>query len=183
MKKKKIVCYAGDLSEGRNIDLMIKNSNKLEGVLYLAGPISDKYRKELETKYEDTFETKWFYVGMLSRKEVLDLYLESSVGVCLFPDERNTRYALPNKLFEYMEAGLPVIISDFPIWRELIIHENCGICVNAADDNAVSCAMNCLLQDLEKSQKMGENGRKAVLEKYNWKVEERKLLRVYRCLL
>lgn len=116
---------------------------------------------------------------MLNRQEILDLYLESTIGMCLYKKERNTEYSLPNKLFEYMEAGLAVIASDFPLWRELIDGEECGVCVDETDGGSICNAVNYLFENLEMAKKMGENGRKAVMKKYSWNSEEKKLLKIY----
>lgn len=151
--------------------------------MYLAGPISEQYRQLLETKYHDTYRVSWFYLGMLSRQEILDLYSESTIGLCLFKKERNTEQSLPNKLFEYMEAGLTVIASDFLLWKELIDGEECGVCVDETSGESICNAVNYLLEHSEIARKMGENGRKAVMEKYNWNSEERKFLEIYAKLM
>lgn len=181
--RKKIVCYAGDLIEGRNIELLVQSAAKLNGHLYLAGPISKQYRQMLETKYQDTYQVNWFYLGMLSRQEILDLYSESTIGLCLYKKERNTEQSLPNKIFEYMEAGLAVIASDFSMWREIIDGEECGICVDETSGRSICNAVNYLFEHSEIAIKMGENGRRAVMRKYNWKGEEKKLLATYAKLM
>ena len=78
-----------------------------------------------------------------------------------------------------MVAGLPVIASNFPLWKEIIEGNNCGICVNPLEPKEIAKAVEYLIKHPEEARKMGENGRKAVLEKYNWEKESEKLLKVY----
>jgi len=95
----------------------------------------------------------------------------------------NYRDALPVKMFEYMLAGIPVIASDFPILQDIINQEKCGICVNPLDSKAIGEAIEYLASNNTEAEKMGERGKKAVAEKYNWGREENKLLSVYQKVL
>ena len=82
-----------------------------------------------------------------------------------------------------MEAGIPVVLSDFPIWREILNHYKCGISINPDNKEEIIDAINMLLDNPQLAKEMGENGRKAVEEKYNWRTEEKKLLNIYNTLL
>jgi len=90
---------------------------------------------------------------------------------------------MPNKMFEYMIAELPIIASNFLLWREIVEKNNCGICVNPLDPKEIAEAIEYLIEHPDEARKMGENGRKAVLEKYNWENESKKLLEIYEELL
>jgi len=78
-----------------------------------------------------------------------------------------------------MAAGIPPIASNFPLWRDIIEGHDCGLCVDPLDPAAIARAIDYLVTHPEEAQRMGNNGRRAVLEKYNWSVEETKLLRFY----
>ena len=86
---------------------------------------------------------------------------------------------MPNKLFEYMAAGLPVVASNFPLWKEIIEGNECGLCVDPLDPRAIAQAIEHLIINPGEAQRMGENGQRAVLEKYNWEKESVKLLKLY----
>lgn len=98
--------------------------------------------------------------------------------VCLHPMV-NYLLGLPVKMFEYMAVGLPVIASNFPLWKKIVEENNCGICVSPLNPEEIAKAIEYLIEYPEEAKKMGENGRKAVLEKYNWENESKKLLKIY----
>jgi glycosyltransferase involved in cell wall biosynthesis len=83
-------------------------------------------------------------------------------------------------MFEYMAAGLPVIASDFPLWRSIIEKAKCGICVDQTNPKEIRDKIESLISDTDKLKQMGINGRKAVDEEYNWEVEENKLINFYK---
>ena len=98
----------------------------------------------------------------------------------LYLPAHNREGSQPNKLFEYMAAGLPVICSDEPLWVSEVESVNAGICVNPLDVKAVREAIVKLLTNRELAQQMGRNGRKAVETKYSWQREAKKLTAFYK---
>jgi glycosyltransferase involved in cell wall biosynthesis len=82
-----------------------------------------------------------------------------------------------------MCAGIPVIASDFPLWRDIIAGNDCGLLVDPMDPKAIAEAIDYLVTHPQEAQRMGANGRRAVDERYNWAVEERKLLVFYERVL
>ena len=176
-------CYSGGISEDRGITLLIKNSDNIKGRFILAGNMAENYRKELEKKYQDKFERNVDYRGYLSRQQVNELYSSSVVGLCTLQYQPNYINALPIKLFEYMAAGIPVVASDFPLWKQIVEEAECGILVNPYDEEEIVKAVNRLLFDRELAKKLGDNGRHAVQEMYSWEHEESILLEAYRSIL
>ena len=82
-----------------------------------------------------------------------------------------------------MINGLPIIISNFRLWDDFINKNRCGITVNPLDAQEISKAIEYLIEHRKEAKEMGENGRKAVLEKYNWEIEKDKLYFVYKHLM
>jgi glycosyltransferase involved in cell wall biosynthesis len=122
-------------------------------------------------------------LGVLDREGVRKIYERSWAGLVTLHPISNYLDALPIKMFEYMSAGIPVIASDFPLWREIIVTANCGVCVAPLDSKAIAGAINQLVTDPERAKLMGLNGRQAVERYFNWKTEEAKLVAFYERVL
>jgi len=82
-------------------------------------------------------------------------------------------------MFEYMCAGVAVIASDFPLWKDIVEQNCCGICVNPLNVEEIAKTIDWFVSHPEDARRMGENGRRAVLEKYNWQSEAEKLFNFY----
>jgi glycosyltransferase involved in cell wall biosynthesis len=91
--------------------------------------------------------------------------------------------AFPRKMFEYMACGLPIIASNLKAINRMITDTNCGILVEPDNPEAFAKAVIYLINHREEALVMGENGRQAVMENYNWAGEAQKLLKLYRSLL
>ena len=122
------------------------------------------------------------YRGLVSPDAARDLLLSARVGLVLFQRMPTHLDALPTKLFEYMAAGIPVIASDFPLWRTLVEANEAGIMVDESDPSAISDAISRYAQDERLMQRHGENGRRAVLDSFNWDSQAAILVQVYRGL-
>jgi glycosyltransferase involved in cell wall biosynthesis len=123
------------------------------------------------------------YLGVLDRPSVRSLLSRVRLGLLVLQPEPNFVNARPIKLFEYMAAGIPVIASDFPLWRRIIGEAGCGLLVDPQDPRAIARAMEYLLSHDAEAEAMGRRGRKAACELYNWNSEERVLLKFYSELL
>jgi glycosyltransferase involved in cell wall biosynthesis len=117
--------------------------------------------------------------GFLDRNSVVETFEKSIAGLVTFLPLPNHIESQPNKLFEYMSAGLPVIASNFPLWKKIVEENKCGICVDPEKPEEIALAIDFIVNNREQASEMGKNGRKAVIEKYNWKIEESKLLETY----
>jgi glycosyltransferase involved in cell wall biosynthesis len=119
------------------------------------------------------------FVGPLDRNGVANELRRASVGLVLLHPEPNYFASQPVKLFEYMCAGVPVIVSDFPACREIISKARCGFLVDPMDPQQIASAMEYLLTHPEEAEQMGQRGFQAVHKKYNWANEEQILLQTY----
>lgn len=118
--------------------------------------------------------------GWLPYSEVPGRLMEADIGVILFqPVLYNNLIGVPNKLFEYMAAALPVVAPHFPEMGRIVHEVGCGVLVNPTDPEAVAHAIVRLLSHPEEAQRMGKQGRRAVEERYCWERMEEKLARVY----
>ena len=91
----------------------------------------------------------------------------------------NNRYSLPNKLFQYMVAGIAVLASDFPQVREVVLGSGAGLVADTQRPDAIADALNDLLRDRATRRAMGTRGRAAIEEQYNWSTSASALLAAY----
>jgi len=117
--------------------------------------------------------------GWSNRREVRQMLGQSRAGLVAFHPAPNHMQAQPNKLFEYMSAGIPVIVSDFPLWRELIEEVECGLLVDPRNATSIAEAMTWILENPMKAEEMGKRGRRAVQDRLNWGKEKQSLLSLY----
>ena len=174
------ICYIGSISRIRGIKEIVESLSNVDTCLNLAGDFESEDFKE-ELIYEKNWK-KVNYYGIVDPQGVIEILNISQVGLVTFLPEPNHIEAQPNKMFEYMAAALPLIASNFPLWKEIVEGNNCGICVNPANPEDISNAINFLLVNRAIAEEMGKNGVKAVNEKYNWQSEKKKLLTLYSSL-
>lgn len=122
-------------------------------------------------------------LGWLTRPQISALLARARVGLVVLHPVRNYLEAQPNKLFEYMAAGIPVVASDFPAWRALIGEVSCGLFVNPMDPEAIADAVRWLLEHPGEAEAMGQRGQAAVRERFSWDAESDHLLELYETCL
>lgn len=184
-KKERVICYAGNISEQWNHKNIVRAINNIEDVKYLLlGRGTKSYLESL--KNTEGWE-KVDFRGEVPHEDVPVILEKAAIGVALLSYNRNVgghKGTLGNtKIYEEMMAGLPVICTDFELWREMIKKYNCGICVNPENPKEIEHAIRYLLDNPDEAKRMGENSIKAVKEEYNWKTQEVKLLNLYMRLL
>ena len=123
------------------------------------------------------------FKGWLNRKELRKELHRSRVGLVALHPTPSYVHSQPIKLFEYMAAGVPVVASDFPLWREIIESTGCGLLVDPLDPKSIGEAVEWILRHPEEAKEMGRRGREAVIERYNWKNELPSLIKLYKQLV
>jgi glycosyltransferase involved in cell wall biosynthesis len=181
VKKQNIACFVGAQTPIRGIKELVSAIDKIDGKLVLAGPVGRSgFKQELMAlKGWDKVED----LGILSRPKVAEVLAKSKVGLVTYLPAPNHTDAQPNKLFEYMSAGIPVVASNFPLWKEIIEDKKCGICVDPLSSTEIAEAVQYIFDNPDEAKKMGENGIRSVNSMYNWAIEGEKLIQLYRDLL
>lgn len=178
---RKKIAYVGAVSKIRGVSELVRALPQLNVVLQLAG----KFVHAPE-RIELIQEPGWGLVeelGFVGRAQIRDVLASSFAGLCtLYPTPFHV-IAEPIKMFEYMAAGIPVISSNIPYYEQIVTQADCGICVDPTDTQQVAQAIAYLRDHPEQAQRMGANGRRAVLDRYNWAFEGRKLVSLYDELL
>ena len=173
------VCYIGGISVERGIKEVVEALTLTKNNISLA--LAGKFHSA-QLEQDMSSEPGWGktnFLGFLNREEVKQLLSTTQIGMVTLYPTVSYLDSLPVKLFEYMCAGIPVIASDFPLWREIVLKHNCGLCVDPQSPAEIAKAIDYLIDHPEIAQQMGRNGFKAVQTEFNWTNEEAKLLKFY----
>ncbi|MBL8048637.1 MAG: glycosyltransferase [Chthonomonas sp.] len=123
------------------------------------------------------------FAGYIKHGDLYRKVVNAKVGLATMAPEKYEQDFSANKIYDYMMAGLPIIASPNRTWIKTLEEHKCGIILRDGSAQALADAMNAMFSDPAGSQQMGENGRRAALEKYTWEAEERKLLALYERLI
>ncbi len=179
------IAYVGGLTRIRGAREMVMAMSYLQEIkdasLLIAGKIHP-HGLERELSVIRGWE-RVRLLGWCERAQVAQLLGQSRAGLVVFRPAPNHVEAQPNKLFEYMAAGLPVIASNFPLWRELVDSNSCGVSVDPTDSRAIAEAIRRVLCYPQESEQMGQRGLRLVREQYNWEQEFGKMLSLYHDLI
>ncbi|RST74187.1 glycosyltransferase [Siminovitchia acidinfaciens] len=176
--KESSVCYVGGISKVRGVEEMVRAMEMTEGIsLLMGGNFIPPNGKEEVMKYKGWNKVK--HLGFLNRMEVKGVYQRSIAGLVLLHPRINYMDALPVKMFEYMAAGIPVIASNFPVWKSIVEGNDCGLCVDPLNPKEIAEAITFMKENPGDAERMGQNGRKAVENIYNWEQESIKLIDAY----
>ena len=176
--------YLGGLTANRGVVEMVNAMAELgynSACLQLAGNFRTGVWRDQVTQLPGWQHVK--YHGWVNRSRAIELLGNARAGLVVLHPIINYIDAYPVKLFEYMAAGLPVIASDFPVWREIIDNAGCGILVDPLDHKAIADAMRWLLEHPAEAQAMGERGRAMIVDRYNWESIAARLVCHYTSIL
>ncbi len=118
-------------------------------------------------------------LGFMDRPSIRSMFSRISAGLVLLHPVQSYLTAYPVKMFEYMAAGLPVIASDFDLWRGIVEEAQCGLLADPLDVEAIGQAMKKLSENPGEAIAMGKRGREAIESRFNWEKELEKLLAFY----
>ena len=182
----KYIIYLGGMTKIRGITELIEAFNMVvkkypEWRLYLVGSIEPpSFSKEIEQLISKlNLKQNINLIPWVPYEEKEKLSSQASIGIVTYLPYPNNISCLPNKLFDYMLVGLPVVASNFPLYKEIVDTDRCGLIVDPLDPREVAKAIEYLIEHPDGARKMGKKGKKAILEKYNWEKEGRKLLEIY----
>jgi glycosyltransferase involved in cell wall biosynthesis len=113
--------------------------------------------------------------------ELLSWTASADIGLNVLPPDYSPSiyYCLPNKLFEYLMAGLPVLTSRLPAVVEVLRQYDVGQVVDSLDPVTVAEAINALLADTEARTRMRTNALAAARDSLNWEIESQRLVQLY----
>jgi len=187
------IVYSGTVSENRGIWNVLKvvetlSKERRDFKLYIIGKFSSEnlFSNVREFLTENSLDEFVEIIGGNSyvKREIIDAYHKfMDLGLVLMPISPHYERKLPTKFFEYMLAGIPFIATNFPLWKEFVEENKCGIVVNPDNFEEINKLIQYLIDNPDERKKMGEEGRKKVLEEYNWDTQEETLVELYMELL
>lgn len=182
-KESILLCYEGRLrfEEGliTIIELLYKLMNK--GVkLFIVGEAKGKEKIYIEKSIKEKgVEGAYIETGWLPYEKVHANIAKADIGLILTDKTKASLVSGPNKLFNYITCGLPIVSVDYPEMRSIIKKYQCGILINKINVETVLSAIEYLMKNPEKAKEMGERGRKAAEIELSWQHQGDKLLKIY----
>ena len=175
-----VFSYVGGLDELRGVRSMVEAIGRVgapSARLELLGTFSDQSLESWVT--EQARRQPIDMLGWCDRATVARHLSKACAGLVVLHPTPAYEASLPIKLFEYMSAGIPVIASDFEQWRSIVQDNACGLLVDPLDVDSIAAAMRWIIDNPAEASAMGERGRRAVEETYNWNTETAALLGLY----
>ena len=186
-EKKKVMLYIGDTSERRGIQTAIEALPKIlkahpEAHLGVVG--SSSYDPSLKAQVQAlNLQSNVTFTGWIDAGLFPEIISKSALGTCLIHRNPHHDTTLANKLFQYAGMGIPQIVTNCPAQADFIQESQCGLVIPEKDPTAFATAVDTLLSNSTDSQKMGENGRNAVMSQYVWEKVADRLVAAYHSLL
>ena len=183
LSRKVIIGYIGHIIPGRGYDTLpslcnhLKDSIQFTILIVGGGPFKEGFETLIKEQGVDEYFT---ITGEVPHYKIPEYLTQIDVGLILFkPVQYNNLIATPNKLFEYMAFGIPIIASDFPEMRRIIHTTQSGLLVDPNQVTEIAESILYLCEHPEKAREMGRNGKKAFQITYNWDAQHAELLRIY----
>ncbi len=173
---KKIILYQGGLQEGRGIFVSLSAIKKIDNAVLVflgEGNLRDQIVRTIE---QERLHGRVFLLEAAPVSELLHYTAGADIGLCLIENYGTSYYhSLPNKLFEYVAAGIPVVASSFPEIRRFVESNGVGICVNPEDKEEVESAVRRILTDPDLYKTLLSNCIETS-KRYTWEKEGAKLV-------
>lgn len=176
-KSKKIIIYQGVLLKGRGIEKVFSVLNELPNHVFViaGGGEYEQHYKQLAEQMNLTEQV--FFLGKLTQENLPQVTASVDVGVALIENlSTSYYYALPNKLFEYIMAKVPVIVSNLPQMKEIVDKYDVGFAVNIDNKDELVSVIKKLSEDANLYESKKQNCRIASQE-LNWEKEVVALLK------
>lgn len=182
-QREKVILYHGLYFRNRGLEQLIESARFLrEGRIVLRGYGDwEPYLRNLVGRWR--LEDRVEFAAPVPMSELVKAAMQADIGVAPFlPVCLNTRYCLPNKLFEYMMAGLAVVGSDLPEMRKVIVGCDVGIVCRPNDPQDLANVLNEMLSNEARLESMKQNALRMARTVFNWEIEQQVLLKAYESL-
>jgi len=182
------VGYLGTVTPERGSFRILEALSKVQGggreiEFDCIGTIPPGHLRELNDRADELGVRGVDYVGYLAPTDGWARMAQSDVGLAVLEPIPNYLESYPTKIFEYMSMGIPSIVSDFPLYREIIEKFQCGILVDPLDAGSIAEAIIRLMDNPDEAAEMGARGKEAARSHFSWESEQEKLIEFYSRLL
>jgi glycosyltransferase involved in cell wall biosynthesis len=177
----RMILYIGAITFNRGLEELIKSLQYLpDCYLVYMGYGSEPFKSRLlDIVQKIDVADRFSFFGPVPSEQVIHYAADADVGVAPIANAcMSYYYCSPNKLFEYMNAGLPVAASNFPELEKVVIGHEIGTSFNPADPRDIADSIRQILDDAPTREKMAQNAVRAS-KLYNWEIESKKLLKIY----
>ena len=184
----RIALYQGNIQSDRNLDALVRAAAFLEDdiVIVMLGKAVEPTISELKTLIaSEGVADRVKILPPVPYEELLDWTSSADIGLTLIPSDGtlNMRTCLPNKLFEYLMAGLPVLTSPMEAVAPLVTSYDVGEVLSSLEPVDLSAAISAMLGDAAGLARMRLNALNAAQREFNWEKESPSLIRLYRDIL
>jgi glycosyltransferase involved in cell wall biosynthesis len=183
-EKAKTLIYIGTISEIRGIKQMLDALALIPKQLKIKLQIIGEFTSS-SLKNSAMAHSAWQMVDYHPHQpwtHVIEKLSKATIGLVLLHPTPEYKVSLPVKLFEYMASGIPVIASDFPLWRTIVDSAQCGLLTDPLNPQQIAETINKLIEKPDLCHKMGRAGQDAVHKRYSWHSEKENLLALYKRL-
>jgi len=177
----RIVLYQGRYADSRGMEEAILSAKYLpHDVVFVFRGYGASEANMRKLVSDENLSKRVFFVPPVSVTEVVRYAIGADIGLIQYkPVNRNNLYAAPNKLFEYMMAGVPMVAADLPYVRQIVLGEQIGLLFDPFDPVSIAKAINDMLGSPEDLAAMRERSL-AAAPRYSWEIEYQKLEAIYR---
>ncbi len=176
---KKIILYQGALNIGRGLPEVIRSMQYVDNSLLLLagdGDITSQLKELVNTL---NLQQKVRFLGRLPLEELSYITQQAHLGLSIEKDMGlNYRFALPNKLFDYIHAHVPVMVTNLPEMVKIVKGHNIGIVIDSHDPEAIAKAITHAVSD-EKERKTWIVNLKKASKEFTWENEEKVLEKLF----
>lgn len=179
---RKIVLYQGWMSEGRGLENLVRCAPMLAGDAAVVFIGYGDYQQVLERMGSAEAPGRVYFLPAVSHRDLLPYCASADVGLIPYQAvDLNNYYSSPNKLFDYIQAGLPIVASDFPFLRKVIATDDLGVVADLSTPESYARAINQVLTLPDSGEQIKANMRR-VASRYTWQSQVRALVVAYEAL-
>ena len=176
---KRVVLYQGAVNMARGIETVIEAVREMKDVVFIIAGTGDCFEKIKNYIKTEELGDRVYMTGRLDPARLKSLTRQAHLGVSLELNlSLNYYYALPNKLFDYIQAGIPVLVSSFPEMRTIVEKYGTGLVVDSSDIKQIKQLIYEMLHDDQKRSIWISNSVSA-REELNWENEQKRLIQLY----